>query len=106
MDLHQPVETPIPLYCDNVSTIRLAENPVFHERTKHVDVHYHFIRESLARRNQARTCQTEDQVADLLRKGLCGSKLGSFCHQLDMVKVGVKRGVLNINSNLLENIFC
>ncbi|XP_037497308.1 secreted RxLR effector protein 161-like [Jatropha curcas] len=43
-DLHQPIDYPIPLNCDNRSTIQMAENPVFHARTKHVEVHYHFIR--------------------------------------------------------------
>eukprot|EP01018_Ginkgo_biloba_P009783 Gb_07759 [translate_table: standard] len=33
------------LYCDNQSTIKLAKNPVFHARTKHIEVHHHFIRE-------------------------------------------------------------
>ncbi|KAK2967198.1 hypothetical protein RJ640_022454 [Escallonia rubra] len=46
-DLHQPIEYPISLYCDNLSAIRLAENPVFHARTKHVEVHYHFTREKV-----------------------------------------------------------
>ena len=31
------------LYCDNLSSIQLARNPVFHARTKHIEVHYHFI---------------------------------------------------------------
>ena len=31
------------LYCDNLSSIQLARNPVFHVRTKHIEVHYHFI---------------------------------------------------------------
>ncbi len=46
-NLHQRTEYVIPLYCDNLSAIRLAENPVFHARTKHVEVHYHFIREKI-----------------------------------------------------------
>lgn len=33
------------LYCDNQSTIKLVNNPVFHARTKHIEVHHHFIRE-------------------------------------------------------------
>ena len=37
----------IPLYCDNQLAIRLAENLVFYARTKHVKVHYHFIREKV-----------------------------------------------------------
>ncbi|KAL6342786.1 hypothetical protein AAG906_016621 [Vitis piasezkii] len=75
-DLHQLVDYAVPLYYDNQSAVRLAENPVFHARTKHVEVHYHFIRE-----------KSEDQVADLFTKGLSGSKFESFCHQLGMVKI-------------------
>ena len=32
------------VYCDNLSNIQLAKNPVFHARTKHIEVHYHFVR--------------------------------------------------------------
>ncbi|XP_057986538.1 secreted RxLR effector protein 161-like [Hevea brasiliensis] len=46
-NLHHPVEYAIPLCCDNQSAIRLAENPIFHARTKHVEVHYHFLREKV-----------------------------------------------------------
>ena len=38
-------ETEVTVYCDNKSTICLAENPEFHSRTKHIDIRYHFIRE-------------------------------------------------------------
>jgi hypothetical protein len=43
-DLCQSTKAAVTLYCDNQSAIRLAENPIFHTRTKHVEVHYHFIR--------------------------------------------------------------
>ena len=33
------------IYCDNLSTIQLAKNPVSHARTKHIEVHYHFVRD-------------------------------------------------------------
>ncbi|XP_037492197.1 secreted RxLR effector protein 161-like [Jatropha curcas] len=53
-DLHQPIDYPIqpidypiPLNCDNRSAIQIAENPMFHARTKHVEVHYHFLREKV-----------------------------------------------------------
>ncbi|KAE8724129.1 hypothetical protein F3Y22_tig00010869pilonHSYRG00008 [Hibiscus syriacus] len=49
-NLHQPVDYAIPLYCDNQSAIRLAENPVFHARTKHVEVRYHFVREKFCKK--------------------------------------------------------
>ena len=45
-DLHQPTEYAPPLYCDNLSAVRLEKNPIFHARTKHVEVHYPFIRET------------------------------------------------------------
>ena len=34
---------PLPIHCDNESAIMLAGNPVFHARTKHIEIHYHFI---------------------------------------------------------------
>ncbi|KAF7831672.1 Copia protein [Senna tora] len=46
-DLQQPIEYVVPLHCDNQSAIRLAENPLFHARTKHVEVHHHFLREKV-----------------------------------------------------------
>ncbi|XP_057540751.1 uncharacterized mitochondrial protein AtMg00810-like [Amaranthus tricolor] len=45
-DLHQPAGQ-VTLHCDNRSAVCLAENPVFHARTKHIEVHYHFIREKV-----------------------------------------------------------
>ena len=42
-DLGVPIKDPTSLYCDNMSNIYLARNPVCHARTKHIEVHYHFI---------------------------------------------------------------
>jgi hypothetical protein len=39
------VSDPTVIYCDNLGSIQLAKNPVFHARTKHIEVHYHFVRE-------------------------------------------------------------
>ena len=46
-DLGVPIKDPTSLYCDNMSSIYLARNPVYHARTKHIEVHYHFIRERI-----------------------------------------------------------
>jgi hypothetical protein len=46
-DLGQLVDAPIVISCDNISSILLANNPVYHARTKHIEVHYHFIREKV-----------------------------------------------------------
>ncbi|KAH7291764.1 hypothetical protein KP509_29G034400 [Ceratopteris richardii] len=46
-DLGVEVEKTITIYCDNLSSIQLARNPIFHARTKHIEVYYHFIREKV-----------------------------------------------------------
>ena len=42
-DLGVHVDERVVIYCDNLSSIQLARNPVFHARTKHIEVHYHYI---------------------------------------------------------------
>ena len=44
-DLRIEVLTPILVYYDNISSMQLAKNPIFHACTKHIEVHYHFVRE-------------------------------------------------------------
>jgi len=46
-DLGLPIERKIVIYCDNLHSIKLARNPVFHVRTKYIEVHYHFIQERM-----------------------------------------------------------
>jgi hypothetical protein len=41
------VDVHVVIYCDNINNILLANNPVYHARTKHIEVHYHFIREKV-----------------------------------------------------------
>ena len=45
--LNYDVLHPVTLFCENMSSIQLANNPVFHARTKHIEVHYHYIREKV-----------------------------------------------------------
>ena len=69
-DLGINVEMPV-LHCDSQSAIQLAKNPVFHAKTKHVDVKYHFIREVLEdKRVELVKVHTSKNPADLLTKGL------------------------------------
>ena len=61
----------IPLYVDNASTRRFIENPEAHQRTKHIDVRYHFIREKqLDETIKTEAIGTSSQLADIFTKGL------------------------------------
>ncbi|XP_062224593.1 secreted RxLR effector protein 161-like [Phragmites australis] len=69
-NLGKPNDT-VKLNVDNQSALALSKNPVLHERSKHIDVHYHFIRECLDNRSvSADFIGTNDQLADLLKKAL------------------------------------
>jgi hypothetical protein len=59
------------LKIDNQSAIALCKNPVFHNRSKHIDVRYHFLREWVEKREIVISyLATENQLADLLTKAL------------------------------------
>ena len=70
-DIGFPAEGVTPLYADNTSTIRITENPIFHDRTKHIEVDCHFIRDEFKRDIISLLhVSTELQIADILTKGL------------------------------------
>ncbi|KAM2279295.1 hypothetical protein ACFX1S_040156 [Malus domestica] len=62
---------PTTIYYDNASTIKLSRNPVMHGRSKHIDVHFHFLRD-LCRdgKIELEYCKSGEQVADILTKPL------------------------------------
>ena len=73
------------LYCDNMSNIYLARNPVLHAQTKHIEVHYHFIQECVhAGYVDLPHIKMHLQVADILTKGLWVDKLGQFAKNLGL----------------------
>lgn len=60
---------------DNLGAKKLAENPVFHARSKHIDVRHHFVRQTLTRNLiNIEHVSTEDMGADILTKALPGPK--------------------------------
>ena len=74
------------VHCDSQSAIQLARNPVYHSKTKHVDVKYHFIREMLEEKQiQLVKVHTTENPADLLTKGLLAE---SFAHCRRLLGVG------------------
>jgi len=70
-DLGQSVDALILIYCDNISSILLANNSIYHAKTKHIEVHYHFIREKvLTKEINLMHVNTENQVANIFTKAL------------------------------------
>ncbi|KAL9162242.1 hypothetical protein ABFS82_07G077000 [Erythranthe guttata] len=59
------------IYVDNKSAIALAKNPVFHDRSKHIETRFHFIRECIAKKEvKVKFVKSEDQLADIFTKPL------------------------------------
>eukprot|EP00253_Pinus_taeda_P019683 PITA_19683 len=66
---------PTVIYCDNQSCIKLSTNPVFHDRSKNIDIRYHHIRDFVQQRIMLLSyIPTEDQNVDILTKVLTRRK--------------------------------
>eukprot|EP00253_Pinus_taeda_P020151 PITA_20151 len=66
---------PTVIYCDNQSCIKLSKNPLFHDRSKHIDIQYHHLRECVVKRIMLLLyVWTEEQDADILTKALSNCK--------------------------------
>jgi hypothetical protein len=71
------------IFCDSLSAICLAKDQVHHERTKHIDVRYHFLRSE--KRVKVKKVKTDDNPADALTKPVT---LNKFRHCLDILNIG------------------
>eukprot|EP00253_Pinus_taeda_P032389 PITA_32389 len=77
----------IKIMCDNQSCIKLFENPVFHDRLKHIDIRCHFVRDCVQHGAvQLRYTPIGEQVADILTKALGRTKFVYFREKMRMVK--------------------
>ena len=76
----------ITVYCDNQSALHLMKNPMFHERSKHIDIKLHFIREVVNRQEvNVEKIKTENNPADMFTKPVTTSK---FIHCMNLVNIG------------------
>lgn len=77
--------SPIKAYCDNKAAISIAHNPVLHDITKHVEVDKHFIKEKIESGQICMTyISTDDQVVDILTKGLTKKQFKKLTSKLAM----------------------
>ncbi|XP_066354523.1 secreted RxLR effector protein 161-like [Miscanthus floridulus] len=85
VDLMGMKEAPVKLLMDNMSTIALSRNPVHHDRSKHIDAKYHFIRECI-----------EEGKVDVDHVGTAGQFADIFTKSLGRVKFVELRGALGV----------
>jgi hypothetical protein len=76
------------LFVDNQSTIQLCKNPVLHDRSKHIDMRYHFIRGCIEDGTvTVKFVGTDDQLADIFTKALGRVRFQKLCEMIKVVKV-------------------
>ncbi|KAG8927105.1 hypothetical protein FRC01_008017 [Tulasnella sp. 417] len=100
LDYHLP---PIPIHIDNQGALALQDNPVFHQRSKHIKVKYHYVREAIQEEViTTHYIPTTDQSADILTK-----PLGSILHYKHLLNLGLTnvstKGSVDV-SNSVSNI--
>ncbi|GJT65299.1 ribonuclease H-like domain-containing protein [Tanacetum coccineum] len=102
-ELNIDTSLPVPLHCDNISTIQIVANPVFHERTKHFEIELFFLREKVAN-GVVKTMKIKfaDNTTDIFTKGLSVVDHSKFCENLrmyDLYRISLRGNIENNNPN-------
>ena len=86
-DLFSAELEPIAIHCDNQSCIKLSENTVFHVRSKHIEMRYHYVRDMVQKNILSiQYVSTAEQIADILTKPLSLTKFVYFRDKLGVVE--------------------
>jgi histone deacetylase 1/2 len=84
-DLQVPSVSAPTIWCDNLGATYLSANHIFHARTKHVEVDYHFVRDRVAKKEiQIRFVPSRDQLADVFTKPLPVASFTAFRFKLQV----------------------
>jgi hypothetical protein len=73
------------LLCDNIGATYLTANPLFHARTKHIAIDYHFVRDKVAAKTLVvKFLSSKDQIADILTKPLVSTRFQNLTLNLNV----------------------
>jgi hypothetical protein len=85
-DIQVEYDVPIPIYCDDTSTISISKKPMMHSKKKNITIKYHFLREQATDRNiRVEYLGTKEQVADIFTKLLPRESFEYFCQRLRVI---------------------
>jgi hypothetical protein len=84
-DLEVKYTTPIPIHCDNTSEISMSKNPVFHSKTNHIPIKYHFLRDQVTNTIVSlHYIPSKDQIVNIFTKLLAKSQFEYLRQKLGM----------------------
>ena len=70
-DIQVKYDDPIPILCNNSTTLNISKNPTMHSKTKHIPIKFHFIREQIIEKNiNLEYIGTKEHIADIFTKPL------------------------------------
>lgn len=96
-ELHMPITFAPFLWCDNIGATYLASNPVFHARTKHIEIDYHFVRELVSTKQLTiQFISSKDNLADIMTKPLLPKQFMNNRDKLNVcsrLSIGLRGGI-------------